>query len=390
MYKDLRTIFHIDAELANKTYLSRYNNDCCRKLDIKLSGGNAFYILTDDIQKQLIEIRKLDKLTLKYINDLPGIALTHYIKQCLIDEVTSTNDIEGVYSSRQDINNVLENLDKPAKFKGLVKSYFYLSQVDDIELDVAEDIRNLYNKILLDDIPEKDRPDGKIFRKGPVSVYDNSIEIHKGILPEEAIIENVDKALSYLNNHEDDVIVKASVFHYLFGYIHPFYDGNGRLNRFISSYVFAKEFESLLSYSFSIAIKNNLQQYYKAFKTCNHVLNKGDITPFIEYFVSLVKDAIKDLNFKLNEKLVIYKACDSNIRKLKFGTNNKYFHIYDLLLQATLFSEIGISTKDLLNILGITRTTLRNRLKNIDENLVDIKKVGKEKFYSFRDLSVLN
>ena len=61
--------------------------------------------------------------------------------------------------------------------------------------------------------------------------------IHSGIYPEEKLNEAMTAALDFLNDDNIDILIRISAFHYLFGYIHPFYDGNGRTSRFISSHL---------------------------------------------------------------------------------------------------------------------------------------------------------
>lgn len=84
----------------------------------------------------------------------------------------------------------------------------------------------------------------------------------------------MNKALAILNDKSIECVFRISIFHYLFGYIHPFYDGNGRTSRFISSYLLSKEFESIIGYRMSYSIKENINDYYKAFKVCNDPKNK--------------------------------------------------------------------------------------------------------------------
>ena len=102
-------------------------------------------------------------------------------------------------------------------------------------------------------------------------------EIHRGIYPESKIIECMEQALKVLNANEMDELFKVAVFHYLFGYIHPFYDGNGRTSRFISSYLLSKEFEPTIAYRLSYTIKENIKEYYQAFKICNDRHNKHGV-----------------------------------------------------------------------------------------------------------------
>ena len=397
MYKDLRKIFSYDEDAAEQVYEKRFNSEFSHHLDLKISGHEAFYIETPDITKMLSDIAKLDKAVYKYTNSLPDIAIEHLLKQFLIDEIKATNDIEGVYSSRKEINKVLESLEtkkKDTKFLGLIKTYYYLTKRCNFSFKTCEDIRAAYDEILLDDVVsenENNKPDGKLFRKDSVSISENGKDIHQGLLPEETIIKYLNKALKYLNNKGEDTLLRTAAFHYLFGYIHPFYDGNGRLSRYISSCMLASEYEPIIGYCLSMNIKENLAEYYKAFKICNHVLNRGDITPFVDYFVRVVYETFKRLVDDLKEKNALYNIYLGKLSKLKYSNDEKIFEIFVYLLQATLFSEIGISTKDLLRCANITRVTLRNRLdKILKTDMVKINKLGNEKYYLFKSLNVLN
>ena len=62
-----------------------------------------------------------------------------------------------------------------------------------------------------------------------------------------------------LNNDDINFLIRIAVFHYAFGYIHPFYDGNGRTSRFISSYLLSQRLEDLVSFRLSYTIKLNIK-----------------------------------------------------------------------------------------------------------------------------------
>ena len=99
-------------------------------------------------------------------------------------------------------------------------------------------------------------------------------------MPESSIIQEIDQALMILNNDDIQLPIRVAIFHYYFGYIHPFYDGNGRTNRFISTAYLAKHFHPLIALRLSAVIKNNKKQYYDAFKMTTAEINGGDITNF--------------------------------------------------------------------------------------------------------------
>ena len=72
------------------------------------------------------------------------------------------------------------------------------------------------------------------------------------------LIDFLNKSLDFLTN-ENNVgpLVKIAVFHYLFGYAHPFYNGNGRTSRFISSYLLCNILNQSIALRISYTIKND-------------------------------------------------------------------------------------------------------------------------------------
>ena len=69
----------------------------------------------------------------------------------------------------------------------------------------------------------------------------------------------------------------------------------------------------------------------------------------------------------------------------------KYSSLYYYLLQASLLSEIGISTGELLKYLKLSRPTLQKRLNNIDENnLLITEKRDSNKFYQLNLEELVN
>ena len=103
--------------------------------------------------------------------------------------------------------------------------------------------------------------------------------------PEDKIINAMTSALKILNDSSINYLISAAIFHYLFAYIHPFYDGNGRTDRFISSYVISKNLNPLVAYKFSYIVKKHQKQYYNMFSDTNDPRNRGDVTPFIIQFL---------------------------------------------------------------------------------------------------------
>ena len=157
------------------------------------------------------------------------------------------------------------SLNKITQSNNFLKLSVFFQEKEFTPISDTSKLRELYNDILLVDI-QRDNPDnipdGVIFRKEIVNVVSSTKTIHRGLYPESKIIEAMNSALSILNDNSLPYIVRAAVFHYFFGYIHPFYDGNGRLSRYISSYYLSKVLDPIVALRLSIACKNRQKDYY--------------------------------------------------------------------------------------------------------------------------------
>ena len=268
---------------------------------------------------------------------------------------------------------------------GIVSQYAMLTNNRKINISSCQDIRDLYDKLFSYDIENNDKndlPDGKIFRAGPVSIIsETQKEIHKGAYPEAKIISSMEQVLSFLETSKADPLIKISVFHYLFGYIHPFYDGNGRTSRFISSALLMNELNSLIGFRISYTIKENLSKYYKAFKICNDPKNKGDISPFVHFFLDIILESENNLHSALKDRQEKLDYYDKIIKRLNEQTDLNTMFLYQLLLNATLFSNNGISMHELETYMEESPNTIRRRLRQIPEKMLIRKVVGRTNYY---------
>ena len=388
----LKKLFHIDREAYKSEYEKRFNDDDTVHLDIEISGNAAFLCQTKEMFGSIISIERTNTKIVNMCSVLPEKPLIQYRTRCLTDEIVLTNNIEGVHSTRKEINEILSDLstkDRKKRFVGLVKKYVTLSQNEEIPLRTRRDIRKIYDDIFYDEINATDPsnlPDGTIFRKNNVNVYSPTQKvIHTGVHPESEIISIMDKSLNFLANADCDILIRIAVFHYLFGYIHPFYDGNGRTDRFISSYLLSKELNSLIGYHISYTIKENINKYYNAFDTCNHPLNKGDLTPFAEMFLSLVDISMKQLYDEIKSRLDKLNFYRGVCPILPNADHKDIVTLYYVLIQAALFSEDGISQKELEDFLNASYSSVRNKLSSIPADLL-IKNTRERHAYYMLDL----
>lgn len=370
-YEPLAKLYYKDKSVYTKIYNERFNNEFSYHLPFEISGNKAFFIIDYQISKKIEEIYYISRQLDDILNQLPPIAFKYYINKNLIDEIMLTNDIEGVYSTRKEISQIIEmpdNSTKKVRLMGLVKKYQKLINGEKIPLSSCNDIRLLFDEIVLNEIEEDEKTDGEIFRTGSVSVCTaTDKEKHRGLYPEKKLIDFLNKSLDFLTN-ENNVgsLVKIAVFHYLFGYAHPFYNGNGRTSRFISSYLLCNILNQSIALRISYTIKNDKNKYYKAFDICNDPKNKGDITPFIYSFIDIIKNAAKSSleNLEsLKQRLEYYSTIHENI--YNFFENDLQSKIVYILIQNALFSRKGVFIEELKHHLECSEATIRKNIKSL-------------------------
>lgn len=385
----LEKLYYKDKQKYENEYLNRFNSISTVKLNIEINKNQAFFIMTTEIINQIIKIYEVNNELNDMTKILPGIALNQYIKKCLIDEIVLTNEIEGVISTRRDINEILEDVKHTEEHKrllGLVNKYMKLNSDEKLSIRNCQDIRDIYKELLWEEILNDDPenlPDGVYFRKNGVDVKSKFGKIiHEGIMPEDEINRMMTKSLDILNDNNIGVLFRIAIFHYLFGYIHPFYDGNGRVSRFLSSYLLSKNLNVLTGYRLAYTIKENISLYYNGFKMVNEEKNKGDLTPFIISFFDIIIKMLNKLCSSLSERIELLDYYYEISKKI--SNKESEIKIIFIIFQETLFGEVGISINDLIQASEESEYKVRqivNKLKEL--GLLKEEKLGKKPLYSF-------
>jgi len=389
VYETLKKIYYTAPLKIDDVYKSRYNAPFTKhfSFDIKQVDRRnkypAFLCYTEEIVSLMEKIYKNYETFLYKVNSVPPVVLHQFALACIVDEVKATNDIEGVHSTRRELKEVLDGLSENSQFTTIVNKYHNLINKETFLFDTPANIRDFYDNFAHNEViaaNPKDKLDGELFRKEIVEITTPTGKIiHKGLYPENIIIKYLTIALNILNDENIPSLIRFSIFHFLFEYIHPFYNGNGRTGRFIISYYIAQHFHYILALRLSVIIKKRRKKYYDLFNITEEEINRGDLYPFVYGFIQIISDTFEDVIEILTRKmaqLIKYKEKLFNIIPSDELNQNLYF----ILLQASLFYGQGVSMQELMKITGKSRNTIKSRLLAMPEEHI-IKRETKTHYY---------
>ena len=319
-------------------------------------------------------------------NKLPQIVIKEIIIKILSNELYKTNKIEGIETVKSEIHSSLKDdrisNKKSNKLDGIIKKYKDIMEnnFEDTEhIDSLSSFRKIYDEMFEDfEKSGNYKLDGKYFRKDIVKVINGlGNTIHIGVNGEEAIEKNIEDLIQFMNIKDIPFLVKASISHFFFEYIHPFYDGNGRFGRYLLSLYLARKLDNLTAFSVSYSISRNLDDYYKSFVEVEDVANYGEITFFVENILKTIKNGQEMIIELLNDSVMRFKHSMKILDELTKELSEKENIILQIYLQNYLFNDFEeLTNVELTSIIGdLTQQTINKYTQELEKKgyLVKIK-----------------
>lgn len=309
---------------------------------------------------------------------LPGIARASLVRNLVISEVVGTNEIEGINSTRKQINDFLEadnhsgKSENNRRFRELAKLYLGLSESDIPERPTTPgEVRAIYDLVMEGEDLGDNAPDGVIFRKNPVEIIGSGGKVlHEGLMPENAIIDAVGSMIAFAESSEVPELISAITAHYIFEYVHPFYDGNGRTGRYLLALYLSRPLSPLTSLSLSRAIAENKAPYYRSFKETEGRLNHGEVTPFVICMAEYIVKAQESLLAELARSAAALSDVSKRLNEMagELGLSNRQVCILYILAQRDLFAAFpDASFAEIADYLSLTKQAARPSAKTLEE-----------------------
>ena len=397
-YENLIKLYYKKQNIEDE-YTKRIENPATFITDLKINPMkreskildkeyNLFYVNLMEhtlLQQEIFENSK-KIISLSNPNEFPKIAITEIVNKILSNELYKTNKIEGIESSKSQIYSSLKengkSNKKENKLDGIIKKYQDIMEnnfEDTQHINNLSSFRKIYDEMFEDfEKSGNYKLDGKYFRKDSIQIVNSTKKIiHIGINGEEAIEKNIENLIQFMNRKDIPFLVKASISHFFFEYIHPFYDGNGRFGRYLLSLYLARKLDILTAFSVSYSISKNLDDYYKSFVEVEDVNNYGEITFFVENILKTIKSGQEMIIELLNDSIIRFNHSMEILNEIAKDLSEKENIMLQIYLQNYLFNDFEeITNVELSYIIGdLTQQTINKYTQELEKKgyLVKIK-----------------
>ncbi|WP_101429280.1 Fic family protein [Bifidobacterium pseudolongum] len=389
-YRPLATLFHMDASTVAPAHLeelahARLTADSTFRTGITTKLGELFIGLPRELTRQLNDVLARESSIAVLWNGIPRIMKHSYIVHAISEEILSTNDIEGVRSTRKEVQDAVETAQHEAghtasnaprdpyrtvRFEEFARLYLGLTDEQAQLPQTLDDLRTIYDDVVGDEIADADRPDGELFRNGDVEIIGAGERVvHTGAHSEARINELLTQMLALMKSKQIPQLLAATAAHFLFEYTHPFYDGNGRMGRYLLALNLRPTLTLPSVLSLSRTIADNRQRYYKAFSSVENPLNHGELTFFVQMLLECIAQAQTELIERLTQQLNrlgrIHAHCGALGREHQLS-DHAHQTLFALIQKAAFDNPGGMTLDDTAQHLQLSKQSARKTVEELE------------------------
>ena len=289
----------------------------------------------DGLDQHLARIQE-KKTKLDALRPLPAAALQNIKNSLTLEWTYNSNSIEGNTLTLQETKMVIED-GLTIRGKSLREHFEAVNHQEAIEF-VEQLVADQYGLKASDILSVHGLVVHKIEKEYAGRYRNSGVRISganfapPNALKVDALMEDL---IHWVNNETNalDIVLKASIFHHRFVWIHPFFDGNGRTVRLMFNLLLMKT-----GYPPAIILKNDRKKYYDALNKANlgdyskllllvlQALERsldiylGNFTNTYEDYQSIT-DIVSEPNFPYNQEYVSLLARRGKIDAFKEGRN---------------------------------------------------------------------
>lgn len=368
------------------TKISRRLNSQVIKIS-EIEGFEFQYLLTPQIQQKLHQFDLNLGGRLESDKIIPKEEKVRFLLSSIMEEAIASSQIEGAVTTRKVAKEMLRAERKP-KSKSeqmIMNNYYTIKRISEIRNSrLTPSIIQEIHRLITNDTLDKKEDEGRFRTNNDINVVDGLTGEIVYFPPDfNKISQLIDDFCFFANENNTEnfihPIIRASILHFLIGYIHPFVDGNGRTARAIFYwYLLSRDYWLIEYLSISRLIIRSKVQYANAFLYTE--LDEKDLTYFLKYQLRTIDLAFAGLkeyiNRKLKEKSQLY-----NYRKIK-GLNDRQIQLLKLFHDD---GERVLSIKEVQNRFGVVYQTARTDLLLLEKlKLISSSTSGRKKLIFLR------
>ena len=306
-----------DKHITNLKKLKyKYPDDFEEFINILKSSFYEKLPLNDFDGKNLVYLTSCTGVNLEAVKLLFTAQNSVYAANAVEEEIVATSAIESIDFDRSSVRSImLGNAPKDNqenRIYGLKLGFEFISNRHNHITE--ENIHKLYMMAIGNFLEGDDRlRDGEFYRHDDVYVVGGDGVVHRGI--GSGKLPGYMKQFVDFANADDGIndLLKATMLHFDIAYLHPYFDGNGRMARLLHMwFLIQKGYGSTLFVPMSSYIEKSGGKYYDAYTLVENnarLAGVTDVTPFLIYFIKNVYDEMKpdavktDLTERYNEIL---------------------------------------------------------------------------------------
>ena len=226
-------------------------------------------------------------------------------ERAIIQSVESSNRIEGVIVDAGRLKPLIDGVQKPKDrpeeeivgYRRALSWIFKRKKKEELTSEIIQHLHKLCQGGMISDAggwKTKNNEIIEIDSKGDRKVRFVPLEAR---LTPKAMKELCKEYADIADRNELPVLLAIATCVFDFLCIHPFRDGNGRVSRLLTTFLLSQAgFEVCRYISLERLVEENKEDYYEVLKKCSSGWhkNKNELLPWINFFLSILRDAYKD------------------------------------------------------------------------------------------------
>lgn len=234
----------------------------------------------------------------------------HLRKENRIRTIHSSLAIEQNSLSLEQVTAIVDGkrvLGNPNEIREVRNAYDTYNMMLSLDPYAVKDLLKAHRMMMEGLIPENGR-----FRSGGVGVFAGDVVVHMAP-PARLVPGEIQDLFEWYKTSEMHPLIRSSIFHYEFEFIHPFADGNGRMGRMWHSLLLGKWNEIFYWLPIEELIRSRQQEYYNALGASNR---ESDSSVFVELMLEIILDTLRETTVVGNAEESAKAAANSYIQKL--------------------------------------------------------------------------